>query len=123
LLSCHISDARSIAFAWGQNDCVLWCADWVAKLTGHDPAKDWRGKYTSEAEAIAILRSMDLSVWADLADTNLPPTSVAHAHRGDIMLHPAGMLGICDGTHAYFLTDKGVTRIEFMKCIKAWEVG
>jgi hypothetical protein len=43
--------------------------------------------------------------------------------RGDIMLHPQGMLGICDGAHAYFLTERGVTRIEFMKCVKAWSVG
>lgn len=123
LLSGHIAEARSGTFEWGTHDCILWCAGWVRKITGSDPAQDWRGKYSSEDEAVAVLTSMGFSTWADLAAAHLPETPVALAQRGDIVLHPVNAcLGICAGAHAYFVTDRGVTRVEFTKCLKAWKV-
>lgn len=122
LLAGHIAAARDREFAWGEHDCVLWCADWVRTLTGTDPASRWRGTYSTEAEAQTVLRALGLSAWADLGDVYLPETPVPQARRGDVLLHPAGMLGICDGAHGYFLSARGVTRIEFLKCLKAWKV-
>jgi hypothetical protein len=122
LLAAHIASARP--FAWGENDCVLWCADWVKTVTGIDPAQDWRGKYTSEDDARSILNAIGCLNWSDLAGTCLSEIPVSRAQRGDILLHPInGCLGICDGAHAYFLTQRGVTRIGFTQCPKAWKVG
>lgn len=40
---------------WGQSDCTLAVADWVA-LNGHpDPGAEWRGTYDSEATCRALL--------------------------------------------------------------------
>jgi hypothetical protein len=40
---------------WGQSDCSLVIADWVA-LNGHpDPGAGWRGTYDSEASCRALL--------------------------------------------------------------------
>jgi len=38
-------------FVWGQSDCLMMCADWVERVTGRDPARDWRGMYDSRATA------------------------------------------------------------------------
>lgn len=40
---------------WGQSDCSLVIADWVA-LNGHpDPGADWRGTYDSKEACMALL--------------------------------------------------------------------
>lgn len=124
VLAAHIANARSRPFVWGEHDCVLWCADWVRKVTDRDPAADCRGQYSSEADARLALNALGCSTPAELADRHLPQIPVAHAKRGDVVLHPVtGGLGICDGVHAYFLTERGVTRIEFTRCPRAWGVG
>jgi len=38
-------------FAWGLHDCCMFAADAVLAVTGHDPAADLRGSYTTEAGA------------------------------------------------------------------------
>jgi hypothetical protein len=123
ILAAHIAEANSYIFQWGEHDCALWCADWIQKITGNDLAANLRGQYSTEEEARAILQSLGLSAWSELPDNHLPLIPVKKAARGDLVLHPAGMLGICDGAFAYFLRDVGVTRIAFTKCVKAWKVG
>jgi len=124
LLAAHLAAARTRPFAWGDHDCVLWSAEWVATLSGTDPAADWRGKYATAEEAASVLAAMGFTSWADLAAPHLPAIPVARARRGDIMAHPVnGGLGICDGIHAYFVTERGLTRVEYTKCPRAWAVG
>ena len=40
----------------------------------------------------------------------------------DIVLHPQGCLGICDGLVSYFLMVDGVTRLHTHHCRAAWKV-
>lgn len=40
----------AVPFVWGQTDCVLVLADWVARVTGVDPAAEVRMTYTDAAE-------------------------------------------------------------------------
>lgn len=45
-------------FRWGGlggDDCLMFCASWIAEVTGDDPAFDFRGSYSTEDEAKAIL--------------------------------------------------------------------
>lgn len=42
-------------FAWGRHDCCLFAADAVLAVTGHDPAADLRGAYTTAAGAARVL--------------------------------------------------------------------
>ena len=42
-------------FAWGVCDCCLWAADWVATVTGRDPAASLRGTYRTRRAAAAIV--------------------------------------------------------------------
>ena len=36
-----------LPFIWGESDCMLVCADWVARVRGLDPAASIRGTYDS----------------------------------------------------------------------------
>jgi hypothetical protein len=123
LLNRHIEDARGIVFEWGVNDCALWCADWVRKATGQDFAATWRGRYTSEEELKSQLHAMGLTDPAGIADEVLQPVETGFAKRGDIVQHPHGHLGICNGVASHFLMERGVTRVRTRDCTKAWKVG
>lgn len=46
-LSDFVAETRDVPFAWGRNDCALWCASAVAQGTGYDPAADLRGRYST----------------------------------------------------------------------------
>ena len=54
----------------GQDDCMIWLADWVLLNTGKDPAEGWRGKYSKKearqaiAEAGGLLRVASRSMRA-----------------------------------------------------------
>lgn len=54
-LSLFLRERRSMPFAWGRNDCLIFAADGVLAITGFDPAAAWRG-YASEEEAQALLK-------------------------------------------------------------------
>ncbi len=40
-----------LPFIWGETDCFLVCCDWIARVTGIDPAADLRGTYDSRGSA------------------------------------------------------------------------
>ena len=110
--------ASAPAFAWGQHDCALWCADWVALATGRDFTADWRGLYSSEAD---LLAARGLASHADIpGSVGLDEINPAFAQRGDVVLHPQGCLGICTGLLAVFLTETGLTTLRGRS--RAWRV-
>ena len=122
LLNQYIEDAQSIVFEWGQNDCALWCADWVNIATGNDFASAWRGLYTTEAELSELLTSRGYSEPQDIPTAvGLPAMNHAFAQRGDVVLWE-GCLGICNGLNSYFLIERGVTGVKTRLCQQAWAV-
>ena len=42
---------------WGRFDCCTFACDWVVEATGVDPMADYRGRYASKDEALAMLRA------------------------------------------------------------------
>jgi hypothetical protein len=44
-----------MSFAWGTNDCCIFPADAIKVITGEDIAADFRGNYTDEASAFALV--------------------------------------------------------------------
>jgi len=122
LLAGHIKLAYSRPFAWGSHDCVLWCAEWVRLATGADHAEKYRGAYHTAAGAKALLRKKRLASPEAVADRFLRAKPVMLARRGDVVLHPQGVLGICHGHHSHFLTADGVLAVPTLSCPKAWGV-
>lgn len=45
-------------FKWGANDCALFAADGILAITGVDIAADFRGKYSDEAGAFALIKQV-----------------------------------------------------------------
>lgn len=52
-----LESARRAHFAWGQSDCILFVADFVAWQTGRDPAEGLRGTYRNRREAQTIIEA------------------------------------------------------------------
>lgn len=47
-------------FQWGGqggDDCLMFCASWVAHVTGIDPVEEFRGTYSTREEAFALIAS------------------------------------------------------------------
>jgi hypothetical protein len=50
MLANFMRQTHADRFAWGQNDCALWCASAVKLATGFDPACGLRGTYRTGFE-------------------------------------------------------------------------
>jgi hypothetical protein len=122
LLINHLEASADSLFVWGKNDCALWCADWILTITGNDLAHDLRGKYSTQLQADTLLKNMGFDTVADYADKLLKTQPITLAQRGDIVLHPQGALGICDGHFSHFLMSIGLTTIPTLRCQKSWKV-
>ena len=122
LLQKHLEEAHFARFEWGVNDCALWCASWVKKAIGVDYGQLWYNRYASESQLEELMSELGYSKPSDIADEIMPPMDIRFAQRGDIVEHPQGALGICNGVYSNFLTDKGVTRLKTLDCLKAWKV-
>ena len=122
-LNDYIAAARAAEFVWGRNDCALWAAGWVLECTGLDLVTAWKGKYKTETGARRLIAKRGYSGLEAIADDGLNPTPVPLARRGDMVQHPQGPLGLCNGRLSHFLTDGGVLEIETLACVRAWAVG
>lgn len=47
--------ANNAPMAWGVDDCALWAADVVRDVLGYDPAKKFRGRYTTRNGARRVM--------------------------------------------------------------------
>lgn len=123
----------ALPFAWGECDCVLAAADWVARATGHDPAEGLRMTYGSPGECERVTRFFSDPVGLvgpRLARAGLVPTEAPV--RGDVglvrlfargALRPHG--AVCIGKAWAAKGEQGVTsfRIAEGQLIAAWAVG
>ena len=133
---------RDAPFAWGTNDCCLFPADAILSFTGTDIAADFRGKYATEAEAFALIRSVTggttvadaaawcaakhgLAEWADAQGAPLP----LFAQRGDLVVVENGgtlIAGIVhlNGKHVISMAEAGPVRLLITPGLikRAWHV-
>lgn len=61
---------------WGQSDCSLVIADWVALNGHHDPGAEWRGAYDTEEDCRALLErrgGLVAHIGACASDVGLTP--------------------------------------------------
>lgn len=123
-LSDFIESRRQRDFLWGERDCCLFACDAVQVVTGHDPAKRWRGLYASEKGARRLLRDnggvIGLAIIAFGA-----PVSAANAGRGDVVLidTPDGeALGVCLGSVSAAQGKAGIVFNPISAAKAAWRV-
>ncbi len=127
-LAAFIESRRKAVFCWGEQDCWLFCADWVAEATGSDPLARFRGRYHDRASALRLLweerGSLDPVAAVSSLDQPLPAPLLAR--RGDIVAiaTPDGpALGICLGDGIAALTEAdGLTFLPLGAALAAWRV-
>lgn len=59
-LTLFLDKAARRPFEWGVSDCVLEVADWLDQSCSLDVASEWRGRYSDEASARALMPRGDL---------------------------------------------------------------
>ena len=52
-----LHEAARRPFRWGELDCCLFFSDWVAEITGVDPALEVRGTYATAREARRMVKA------------------------------------------------------------------
>lgn len=77
MLMAFWDSSMSFQFAWGTKDCCIETAEWVDTSCSLSIADTWRGTYSTEAEAAALLAEnggMVAMVGAELEAAGLTPT-------------------------------------------------
>lgn len=75
-------------FAWGETDCALIALQAIECFTGRDCVADYRGRWTSEAEALAHFRTeLPSQVLASMGAVEVRPSQ---AVIGDVITVPVG---------------------------------
>lgn len=134
-----IIERKKMPFAWGSNDCALFAADAVKAITGTDIAADFRGKYSDEAGAFALIKSVtgkgedpatavaDAAAWcaekAGLSEFKFPKM----AQRGDlVVIEDSGRLiaGVVHATGTLIVTvgEAGLKSFSISDVKRAWRV-
>lgn len=127
-------EREKMPFAWGTNDCCLFPADAIKSFTGVDLADDFRGKYTDEASAFALIKSVtggttveDAAAYcaqkAGLTEWRGP----LFAQRGDLVVITNGgsvIAGVVhqNGRHVISVGEKGLLRLPLNAVTRAWRV-
>src|SRR5690348_9661187 len=78
---------RRGGISYGTSDCLLAVANYASLVTGKDVGAPWRGTYTTQAEALDIVRAAGGSVpllGGALQRAGLRP--VSEAARGDCLV-------------------------------------
>jgi hypothetical protein len=128
-------------FAWGTHDCALFAADGIQAITGVDIAADFRGKYSTEAEAMALIQTVtggatiaDAAAWCakkfGLAERVDKKGALAplFAQRGDLVVFTAatgqpvaGLVHLSGQIVA--VGENGLYRFPISKVLRSWRVG
>lgn len=85
-LHAFIDERRDVSFQWGVNDCVLFAADGILRMTDEDVLGDLRGQWSGAQEAMNLLRS--LGGMEAVADARFERTT--EPQRGDLGLMTDG---------------------------------
>lgn len=123
-LADFIEERRATPFEWGRQDCCIFVADWVTRLTGKDPAAEWRGQYKTEhGAALIINRNGGIMAFADAVFGNA--CDVKLARRGDVVCvdTPTGLaLGVCAGRDVFAPGASGLVVIPTLESLGAWRI-
>lgn len=120
-----VESRRGSPHVWGKNDCCLFAADAILAMTGIDHAADFRGTYSTEAQANEIIGrygSLDAFLTHFLGE----PAGPVCARRGDVVtfLAPNGLecVGVCLGTSIACPGDAGLNILPMSAATKSWRV-
>lgn len=107
-LNTLLIEKKNEPFKWGTWDCCIFAADCVLVMTGEDKLELFRGTYGSKYTAAKALREIGSGTLVSTLQDHLGESIAPHrAWRGDLVIHKNNV-GVCVGTHAYFVAEDGL---------------
>lgn len=129
-LALFVEEKRAQKFKWGQNDCCMFVCDWLAILTGLDPASiiGLRDTYHTGVGAMRKLKELGgvesiAATWC--AAQNWTECPSQRASRGDVVLfltRGGAALGVCLGQLSVFAGPDGISFVKTSECSKSWHI-
>ena len=121
----YMADCRALPFQIGSHDCALFAAGAVAAMTGHDPAAEWRGRYTTHRGGLRVLRRAGFWDHIEVVATQFPEILRIEALPGDLAAintidGPA--LGVVQGAAIYVLRPDGLGLVPRNAATRAFRV-
>lgn len=109
----------------GVFDGAIFAADWIAEVTGEDPAAPFRGQYETFMEGLRLMRKAGYRSLAEIAAASCAPVAGGWmgAQTGDVALIDDGVIGcagIVAGDHVIVVSPDG--GLDFVAVSRAQEV-
>lgn len=117
-------------FMWGEVDCCIFTASIVEEYTGRT-LPHWRNvlQYQSAKGATKALKKLGCKTVLDLPSLilNTPQKDISEVKVGEPVYYirkkdGRGLLGICNGVRAYFITKEGLTARNIDDCEYCWSI-
>lgn len=131
-----LTDSINVPFDWGTNDCCMFAANAILANTNIDIADDFRGKYTDEASAFALITTVTGVASPTVADaaahcaTKHGLVEYEHplmAKRGDLVVISncgaliAGVVHL-NGRDVISVSQTGAVRLPITNIVRSWSV-
>ncbi|MDQ1081454.1 DUF6950 family protein [Pseudoroseomonas cervicalis] len=122
-----IEARREMPFTWGLHDCCTFAADAAVALTGSDPMAQFRGRYSDEEGAAAMVGQggLEEKVAAELAAWGAREIRPAFAQRGDWALVMVGndlMSGVVIGAEVAVPGPDGLRFVSLQAARRCWGI-
>ena len=131
-LHCYLQSHEHSRFEYGTLDCCLFVCNAIRLMTGADLAAAFRGRYSSRAEALRLVRfeagrpSVEAIAERMAAAHEMPEVPVLFAQRGDMLLieRPRDYsLGLLDlNGELLAMAANGLLRWPRARACRAWRV-
>ncbi|MBB3288152.1 MULTISPECIES: hypothetical protein [unclassified Rhizobium] len=125
----EVDRLKHTPFAWGAHDCGPGLAgNLVLALTGVDCAAQWRGSYSTAAEALALMKEAKFKNLGDMVAAMLPEIHPSAARIGDVAAIPVESpfgfaLGVVNGERIFVLREDGLGTVDLLDATRAFRVG
>jgi hypothetical protein len=125
-LAAYLNTHRTSPFVWGINDCCLFACNCVITMTGTDPGKKYRGRYTTQLGATrALKRYGGGSIKTAFSAVFGPIKPRLNAGRGDLVLidtEYGHAVGVLLGGAVWAVSTTGLVSLPLNRVLGCWQV-
>lgn len=124
-LVAYLHVARRKPFSYGRHDCTIFAADAVMAMTGKDHAAAFRGRYSTVAGGLRVLRKAGHADNVEMVASLLPECHPIMAQPGDLAAidtEDGPALGVVQGEAIYVLSPSGLSLAPITAARRAFRV-
>jgi uncharacterized protein DUF6950 len=124
-LVAYLDLCRGRSFAYGQHDCALFAAGAIEAMTGEDPAREWRGRYTTLRGGLRVIRKSGYHDHIEAVAALFVEIPVDQALPGDLAVvgsEHGPALGVVQGAMIFVLGDAGLGMVARTMSTRAFRV-